>query len=162
MKTFDVFTEVLTSSLAPEIVKTAISTRWVHRWKGDSVRSRLVCKGFTEEVADLDDTYASTPLLVMVKLLILVSLSTSWTMPFWDVGTAFLHAPVTTDIYVAPPQEYYDSGSALWKLKKALYGLRTAPRAWQGHLAQLLSGRGFVRLQSEANVYVNAALTITG
>jgi hypothetical protein len=160
MKTFDVFSEVLTSSLPPETVKTAISTRWVHRWKGDSVRSRLVCRGFTEEVADLDDTYASTPLLVMVKLLILISLSTSWTISFWDVGAAFLRAPVTTDIYVVPPQEYYDSGSVLWKLKKALYGLRTAPRAWQEHLAQLLIGRGFVRLQSEANVYVNMTLTV--
>ena len=78
MKNFDVFTEVLISSLPPETVKNAISTRWVYRWKGDTVRSRLVCRGFTEEVADLDDTYASTPLLVMVKLLILVSLSASW------------------------------------------------------------------------------------
>ena len=109
VKTFDVFAEAPTSSLLPETVKTAISTRWVHRRKGATVRSRLVCRGFTEEVADLDDTYASTPLLVMVKLMILVSLSTSWTISFWDVGTALLHVPVTTDIYVVPLLEYYDS-----------------------------------------------------
>ncbi len=104
MRHFDVFEEVPISSLPPNTVHTAITTRWVHRWKGDSVRSRLVCRGFTETVTDEDQTYASTPLLVMVKLLILLSLSLNWHIEFWDVGTAFLHAAVSGELYVVPPQ----------------------------------------------------------
>ena len=100
MRYFDVFTEVPVSSLPPELVRTAITTRWVHRWKGDTVRSRLVCRGFSETVTDEDQTYASKPLAVMVKLLILVSLSLNWHIEFWDVGTAFLHAAVTGELYV--------------------------------------------------------------
>ena len=73
MRHFDVFEEAPISSLPPNTVHIAIATRWVHRWKGDSVRSRLVCRGFTETVTDEDQTYASTPLLVVVKLLITVT-----------------------------------------------------------------------------------------
>ena len=65
------------------------------------------------------------------------------------------------ELYVVPPQEFYDQGSVLWKLKKALYGLRTAPRAWQDHLAELLYTHNFKRMQSEANIYVNLALKVT-
>ena len=49
-----------------------------------------------------------------------------------------MHAAVAGELYVVPPREFYDQGSALWKLKKALYGLRTAPRAWQDRVAELL------------------------
>ena len=75
MRQFHVFVEVPASSLPPDVLRTAIATRWVHRWKGDTVRSRLVCRGFNEPVADEGQAYASTPLLVMVKLLTLLSLS---------------------------------------------------------------------------------------
>ena len=115
--------------------------------EGRYLRSRLVCRGFSEGVTDEDPTYASTPLLVMVKLLILLSLSLDWHIEFWGVGTAFLHATVTGELYVVPPHEFYDQGSALWKLKKARYGLRAAPRAWQDHLAELLRTHNFKRMQ---------------
>ena len=72
-----------------------------------------------------------------------------------------MHATVTGELYVVPPQEFYNQGSVLWKLKKALYGLRTAPRAWQDHLAELLHTHHFKRMQSEANAYVNLALKVT-
>ena len=62
---------------------------------------------------------------------------------------------------MVPPHEFYDQGSVLWKLKKARYGLRTAPRAWQDHLAELLHTHNFKRMQSEASVYVNLALKVT-
>ena len=52
-------------------------------------------------------------------------------------------------------------GPVLWKLKKALHGPRTAPRAWQDHLAELVHTHSFKRMQSEANVYVNLALKVT-
>ena len=61
MRRLDVFVEAPLSSLPPDVLRAAITTRWVHRWKGDTVRSRLVCRGFKEPVADEDQTYASTP-----------------------------------------------------------------------------------------------------
>ncbi len=45
-------------------------------------------------------------------------------------------------------------------LRKALYGLRTAPRAWQDRLAELLHTHHFQHMQSEANVYDSLALKV--
>ena len=61
MKDFNVYSEVKTEALSKEDIDSAISTRWVLRWKGDEVRASLVARGFTQHVEDTDDIYASTP-----------------------------------------------------------------------------------------------------
>ena len=63
-------------------------------------------------------------------------------------------------IFVWPPREYYPSGDVLWRLKRAMYGLRTAPRSWQDHFASVLKGAGFTRLQSDPNVYIHFLLRV--
>ena len=74
-----------------------------------------------------------------------------------DISTAFLHAPITKEeeVYVTPPPEYYPNGDTLWKLKRAMYGLRTSPKAWQDHFAGQLQQCGLVRLKSDPNVYAD-------
>lgn len=42
----------------------------------------------------------------------------------------------------------------MYKLLKALYGLRQAPRAWYAKLIKFLEGIGFVRYPYEHAVYV--------
>ena len=59
-----------------------------------------------------------------------------------------------------PPTEYYTDQNILWKLHKAMHGLRTSPRAWQEHLAQVLKDLGLQRLVSEPNVYKNILGTL--
>ena len=53
-----------------------------------------------------------------------------------------------------PPTEFYtpDSG-VIWKLNKAIYGLRSSPKAWQAHLAETLQQLGLHRSTAEPNVY---------
>ena len=47
----------------------------------------------------------------------------------------FLTLPPTEEIYSQPPAEwYYSSPTTLWRLKKAMYGLRASPKLWQQHL----------------------------
>ena len=64
MKQQQVYMEVDINTLTPEQRKNIIQSRWVLRDKGNKVRSRIVAKGFTETVTDLDDIYASTPISV--------------------------------------------------------------------------------------------------
>ena len=52
-----------------------------------------------------------------------------------DVHTAFLDADVDQDLFAEPPEpdEWYDAGlkeDEVWKLNKALYGYRKAPKLW--------------------------------
>ena len=84
-----------------------------------------------------------------------------WTIRAGDVSTAFLHAALGgLAVYMWPPAEYYTDHNILWKLHKAMYGLRTSPKAWQEHLAQVLKDLGLQRLVSEPNVYKNILGTL--
>ena len=71
MKHFDVYEEITKDQLTPDQIKGAIKTRWVNRYKADEVRCRLVAKDYDQIVNDKDDTYASTPLLNTLKMLLL-------------------------------------------------------------------------------------------
>ena len=56
-----------------------ISARWVLRWKDEeTVKARLVARGFTQEVDDGDSVFASTPLLLVLQLLLTISLASNW------------------------------------------------------------------------------------
>ena len=160
METFDVFEEVPISQLQDEEIRTALDMTWVHRWKG-FVRSRLCVRGFRQEIQDIDDTYASTPLIWTLYILITFSLSKGYSILLCDISTAFLHAKASdTSILVWPPKEFYPNGDTIWRLRKAMYGLRTSPKDWQIHFAQEMQRLGFVRLQSDPNVYVNSNIEV--
>jgi len=48
-----------------------------------------------------------------------------------DVKSAFLHGELIEDVYVEQSLGYQKKyASKVYKLNKALYGLRQAPRAW--------------------------------
>ena len=94
-----------------------------------------------------DNLFASTPSLVTMRLLLCMAMSRNWGITLGDVGTAFLHAPMSGEVYVWPSKEFYPNGDCLWKLKKAMYGLRQAPKLWQEHFADvMISKSGDVRV----------------
>ena len=151
MKSQQVYTEVSYNTLTPEQQKNIIQSRWVLRDKGNTVRARIVAKGYTETISDMDDIYASTPIFCVLRLLLTLSINNGWTIQTGDISVAFLHAlAATSDLYMYPPTEFYtpDSG-VIWKLNKAIYGLRSSPKAWQETLQQL----GLHRSTAEPNVY---------
>jgi len=52
-----------------------------------------------------------------------------------DYTCAFLHAPITEDVYVRMPRGFEEDGKVL-KLQKSLYGLRQSPRNFFEHLKE--------------------------
>ena len=47
MRDFDVFEEVNINDVEPDCARQAIGSRWVHKWKGSDIKSRLVAKGLS-------------------------------------------------------------------------------------------------------------------
>ena len=152
IKDFDVYEEKLITECTPDQLQNAISTKWVKRAKGDGVKCRVCVRGYDQEV-DPDDTYASTPSLITLKLLLTLAVAHGWRILAGDVSTAFLHALLTDEVFVIPPVEYYPNGGVLWKLRKAMYGLKQSPRMWQQHFASVAASLGFERLKSDSNLY---------
>ena len=166
MRTQGVYEEVDVTKLTPQQrqerdLDNIIESRWVYRSKGDEVRARIVAKGYTEHIEDQDDVYASTPLFAVLRILLALSMARGWIVQVGDISTAFLHAlAATAGLVLRPPEEYYTNPNILWRLHKAMYGLRSSPKAWQEHLAKVLTDLGLKRLQSEPNVYTNGKVYI--
>ena len=151
MKEQGVYTEVHSSQLSPEQRKKIIKSRWVLRQKGNTVRARIVAKGSD----DNDDSFASTPIFCVLRMLLVLALCNSWICLTGDISTAFLHAAAATaDLFMYPPAEFYNAyDQIVWRLNKAIYGLRSSPKAWQNHPAEVMQQLGLRRLVSEPNVY---------
>ena len=85
MKAQQVYTEVSYNTLTQEQRNKIIKSRWVPRQKGNTVRARIVAKGYTEDVKDTDDIYASTPIFCVLRLLLRMSLSNRWIVRAGDI-----------------------------------------------------------------------------
>ena len=164
MKAQNVFTEIDYNDVPPQFRNQIIESRWVNKPKDNEVRCRIVAKGFLETIQDLDTIYASTPIFGILRILLTLAQFKQWIILTGDVSTAFLHALAATDnLYMWPPAELYANGhntTTVWKLNKAIYGLRSSPKSWQDHFANVLQQLGLIRLTSEPNVYRNKECTI--
>jgi hypothetical protein len=79
----------------------------------------------------------------------------SWEVHHLDVKSAFLNGDLTEEVYVSQPPGFVVHGmeGKVLRLKKALYGLRQAPWAWNAKLHSTLLSLGFTRCPSEHAVY---------
>lgn len=62
--------------------------------------------------------------------MITLSAIQGWTVSHMDVKNTFLHEFLKEQVYMNPPSGYYTDTFYVCKLKKSLYGLIQAPRAW--------------------------------
>lgn len=61
-----------------------------------------------------------------------------------DVEAAFLNGSIKTEVYVKQPIGFDNETGRVYKLEKALYGLRESSRAWYECLDDFLKSLGFV------------------
>ena len=125
--------------------------RWVLTRPNDLCKARWVVRGFGE--VDAEHTYASVLGAISMRLLLAYAAARRLKLRHVDITAAFLHSPVDTDIYVEQPHGMEQPGDLACKLKKALYGLRTAPRRWQQKLQTVLATAGFRPLQFDSNIF---------
>ena len=159
MKQQQVYMEVDINTLTPEQRKNIIQSRWVLRDKGNKVRPRIVAKGFTETVTDLDYIYASTPIFCVLRTPLTLACNNGWIGLTGDISTAFLHAAAATaDLYMYPPKEFYNpEDNIAWKLLTAIYHLRSSSKALQKHLAEVLQQIGLHHSTAEPDIYMTEA-----
>ncbi|KNZ45042.1 reverse transcriptase [Puccinia sorghi] len=72
---------------------------------------------------------------------------------WFNVQGAFLHAPLTEDVYIKTPKGVNRNAPYL-KLKKALYGLKQSPKNWYKTLASWLESVGFHESNCDPYLYL--------
>lgn len=62
-----------------------------------------------------------------------------------DIKTAFLNGDFSEEIYMEQPNGFQEKGkkNLMCKLKKNIYGLKQAARAWNEKLSMLLENQNF-------------------
>jgi hypothetical protein len=71
-----------------------------------------------------------------------------------DVKNEFLHGDLSEEIYMEQLEGFMQVSSLVYRLKKSLYGLKKAPRAWYAKMDSYLLSLNFVRCKSEKNSYI--------
>ncbi|GJW02148.1 retrovirus-related pol polyprotein from transposon TNT 1-94 [Tanacetum coccineum] len=73
-----------------------------------------------------------------------------------DVKTAFLNDIMREEVYVSQPDRFVDQDNPnhVYKLKKALYGLKPAPRAWYDLLSKFLLSQEFSKGTIDPTLFI--------
>ena len=128
-----------------------IGTKWIYRNKEDEHgqvvrnKARLVAQGYTQvEGIDFAKTFAPVARLEPIRLRLAYANHHNIQLYQMDVKSAFLNGKIEEEVYVADPPGFEDPKypDMVYKLNKALYGIKQAPRAWYDTLKDFLKSKG--------------------
>ena len=92
-------------------------------------------------------------------VVIAITAQHKWKVFQMDVKSAFLNGVLKEEVYVEQPPGYEVKGEEhkVFRLKRALYELRQAPRAWYSRIDSYLMRNGFSKSDGEPTPYIKAA-----
>nr|GEZ96786.1 hypothetical protein [Tanacetum cinerariifolium] len=134
--------------------ESVIWLKWLWKNKKDEDqtvirnKARLVAKGYAqEEGIDFEESFALVARLEAVWIFVAYETHKSFPIYQMDVKTSFLNGPLKGEVYVAQLDGFVDPDhpKKVYRLWKALYGLKEAPRAWYDELSKFLTSKGFTK-----------------
>nr|GEU49470.1 hypothetical protein [Tanacetum cinerariifolium] len=104
---------------------------------------------FQEDGIDYDEVFAPVARIEAIRLFLAYASFKDFIVYQMDVKSEFLYGKIKEEVNVCQPPrfEYPDFLDKVYKVKKALYGLHQAPRAWYETLSAYLLDNGFKRGQ---------------
>ncbi|GKC03837.1 retrovirus-related pol polyprotein from transposon TNT 1-94 [Tanacetum coccineum] len=100
-----------------------------------------------EEGIDFKESFAPVARLEDVRIFVAYAAHKSFPIYQMDIKTAFLNGPLKEAIYVSQSDGFVDPDhpEKVNRLRKALYELKQAPRAWYDELSTFLMSKGFTK-----------------
>ncbi|GJR38735.1 ribonuclease H-like domain, reverse transcriptase, RNA-dependent DNA polymerase [Tanacetum coccineum] len=144
----------------------AIGLKWVFKTKKDANgniikhKARLVAKGYIQEHGiDFEEVFAPVARMETIRLLLAIAANNKWEVHHLDVKSAFLHGDLKEEVYVTQPEGFIkrEDNGKVYRLIKALYGLRQAPRAWNIKLDNTLKSLDFKKCALEQAIYTKTS-----
>ena len=154
----------------------AMSTRWIFVKKIDPTnplrqyeKGRLCVRGY-EQIPGVDFTESFSPVATDSAVMTFWAMSLyyrkhhdDWANEMVDIETAFLNADLEEEVYIQIPEgleymtnlhgETYDPETQVLKLRKAMYGLVQAPRAWMKTFVKILKHMGLKQCRTDPCVF---------
>jgi hypothetical protein len=87
---------------------------------------------------DYDETFTQVVNMDSICLALANATSKGWDVHQMDVKNAFLYGDLSEEIYMEQPQGFMQDSYLVCQLKKSLYGLKEALRAWYAKMESYL------------------------
>jgi hypothetical protein len=100
-------------------------------------KAHLVAQGFCQkEGIDFEETFAPVARLEAIRVFLAFAASKGFKVFQMDIKSVFLNGFIEEEVYVKQPPGFENPKfpNRVYKLQKALYGLKLAPRAWYDRL----------------------------
>ncbi|GKE19062.1 retrovirus-related pol polyprotein from transposon TNT 1-94 [Tanacetum coccineum] len=134
--------------------KTIIGSKWIWKNKMDENgiviknNARLASHGYNQlERIDYEETFVPVARLEAIRIFLAYAVYMGFMVYQIDVKSAFLNGKISEEVYVQQPLGFESSEFPhhVYKVDKALYRLKQAPRAWFETLSKFLIHHKFVR-----------------
>lgn len=157
--------------LVPRPNRDIVGYKWIFTVKRkadgsvDRFKARLVARGFLQEPGrDYFETFSPVVKPVIVWVILTVTLSKGWSLRQLDVNDAFINGTLSEEVYMEQQAGFMDKNlpGFVCRLRKAIYKLKQAPRAWYSELSKFLVSFGFWKSVADSSlfIYCNRGLTL--
>ncbi|KAG5463599.1 MAG: reverse transcriptase (RNA-dependent DNA polymerase)-domain-containing protein, partial [Olpidium bornovanus] len=143
--------------------RTAVDTKWIFKAQRNAdgtlkkYKARLVARGFTQvHGVDFHETYAPVMRLATLRICRALAVRKRWAIADVDVEAAYLNSDLEEEVYSDIPEGLSIKGdkTGVLRLRRPLYGLKQAGRAWGTKLRAALVGLGFCQAVADQGAYV--------
>ena len=95
---------------------------------------------------DYEETFAPIARLEAIGMPLAFACFKDFVLYQMDVKSAFLNGFINEEVYVEQPHDFqsFNFPNHVFRLKKALYDLKQAPRAWYERSSKFLLENGFI------------------
>ncbi|GJQ97381.1 retrovirus-related pol polyprotein from transposon TNT 1-94 [Tanacetum coccineum] len=165
------------SDVIPTIVHTAApNSEYVTKWTKDHPldniigelerpqckrslmnKARLVARGYHKEKGiDFEESFALVARLDTIRIFLAYVAHMNMIVYQMDVKTAFLNGILREEVYVSQPNGFVDQDNPnhVYKLKKALCGLKQAPCPWYDLLSKFLLSHEFFKGTVDPTLFI--------
>lgn len=143
--------------------KNVVKNKWIFTLKRDSegnivrYKARLVAKGYTQKYGE-DFTEIFSPVVrhCSIRLLLALAVEMNLDIHHLDVQTAFLNGDLQEEIYMQQPEGFVcpRSENKVYRLRKAVYGLKQASRSWYQKVKDILLSLGYNQCKQEECIFI--------
>ncbi|GJS84965.1 retrovirus-related pol polyprotein from transposon TNT 1-94, partial [Tanacetum coccineum] len=145
-----------------------ITLKWIYKVKLDKLggilknKAQLVAHGYRqEEGINFEESFAPVVRLEAIRIFLAFAAHINMVVYQMDVKTAFLNGNLREEVYVSQSDRFIDKDNPnhVYRLKKALNGLKQAPRAWYDMLSSFLISQDFSKglhiSQNPRGIFIN-------
>ena len=123
----------------------------------DKYKSRFIAGYLSQkEGIEYEETFSPSARYTTIRSLVSLAAIMGWNIHKMDVKTTFLNGTIDEEVYIKQPEgfEVNSRDSHVFRLKKALYGLKKEPRAWYARMDSFLLRIGFMKSIIDPNIYI--------